>query len=219
MRRCKTLLSFVFTLITGSNIFSQTTMPLRGPLLPQLDTLASATDSATDRARYISTLMTLAGGAKLREPFASTFSKRFMLDEERVRKGKQSLVSELAVSMAFNRLAEVIKSPARVDVDAVHHLRTALASQAPHLITLKASPAGCNPGEAIFLIYLLVANDGSVTGTPLQLPEGTELPTVQLTATTGQQKSMSFLLSDFVNSHSQMDVLTQVEQVLSLLTL
>lgn len=212
------LLSFLFVLFSRSSVISQTMQP-GSELLPQLDALAGGADSPTGRASYTSLVMTLSGADKLYAPFPSAFTKRFMLAEERVRKGKQERVSELAISMAFNRLAEIIKSPARADVDAIHQVRTTLADKAPHLITVKVSPTSCYPGEALILIYLLVANDGLISKVPSRVPKGTELASVHVAVTTGNQKSMTSLISDFVNGHSQMDVLTRVERVLSLLNL
>jgi hypothetical protein len=162
-------------------------------------------------------LTTLSGADKLQAPFASAVSERFMLAEERVRKGRQERVSELAVSMAFNRLAGIVNSPARADVNAVHRLRAVLADQAPYLITAKVSPASCNPGEAIVLIYLLVVNDGRIDKAPSLAPPAAELLVMRPTVTSGKQKSMISLISDFANHHGQTDVLNRVEQVLSLL--
>jgi hypothetical protein len=192
---------------------------IRGELLPQLDALAHAAGNPDGRSKYISTLMSLVGGDALRKTFYSALYNRFMLDEERVGKGKQAPVSELSVSMAFNHLAETVKSPARVDVDTIHRLRVALSRQAPHLSTVGIRPSSCNPGESIFLVYLLAANNGSAGSAELQVPAGTPLPSMMVTVTTDGTQDIHFLISRFASGHSQLDVLKQVVGVLSLLNL
>lgn len=214
------LLSLCVVLLPLGGASPQTTDLGKGELLPQLDALAQTADNAADRPRYITALMTLVGGDSLHKPFYSTLSKRFALDEERVRSRKQALVPETSIAMAFNQLAQILGSPARIDGDTVHRLRSALSPHAPHLITANVSPSSCNPGEAIFLLYLLAANNGTLDGGQATVPPGYDSPVVQSRVSpVDSTKAIPFLMSRFASTHSQVEIMGVAERILSLLNL
>jgi hypothetical protein len=167
--------------------------------------------------------MWLVGAERLDKPFYSSLSKRFALDEERVRKGKQAPVSESSVAMAFNRMASILNSPVRVDAETVHKFRHALSSYAPHVVTVSSSPSACNPGEAIFLLYIIAFNDGSVAPGDRAITTActpSELPCIQSsTSTGGPRSSVISLINGFAGAHGQIEILRNTEAVLSLVHL
>ncbi len=215
----KLVFPLLFTLISQSISFSQTTVLSRGELLPQMDALASSADTPSNRAQYISALMTLAGGNTIHSTFRTPLSKRLAIDEERVRNRRQEPVSETSISMAFNRMALLVQSPVHVDAETVHQLRESLSSQAPRLITVKSQSSSCNPGEAIFLLYVLAANNGSITRKQADISVN-QLPSLHSSVSTEDStKRITFLISHFATEHSQVELLRKVEEVLSLLHL
>jgi hypothetical protein len=94
------------------------------------------------------------------EPLANRLAQA----EQKARAGQGKLVPETNVVRAFNELMTRIGAPAslKTDVASIHRFRE-------HAATIKAFPAlfsadrngtNCNPGEAVFLLSLLISEDG-----------------------------------------------------------
>jgi hypothetical protein len=94
------------------------------------------------------------------EPLADHLARA----EQMTRTGRGKLVAEADVVRAFNELMAKIGAPAslRTDEASVRRFRE-------HATSIKAFPAlfsadrngtNCNPGEAVFLFYLLISNNG-----------------------------------------------------------
>jgi hypothetical protein len=94
------------------------------------------------------------------EPLANRLAQA----EQAGREGKKKLVAEADVARAFNELMKAIgaQSSLRTDESSIRQFREYAASikAFPSLLTADRNGANCNPGEAVFLIYLLISNNG-----------------------------------------------------------
>lgn len=84
--------------------------------------------------------------------------------EQATRAGDGELVPEANVAQAFNDLMQEIGAPSslRTDVAALHSFREHAASikAFPALLTENRNGTNCNPGEAVFLLSLLISDNG-----------------------------------------------------------
>ena len=117
------------------------------------------------------------------EAYVAAFVDKFELDEvepRRINAWKSRLaraefdavrhpkkrIPEEVVAAAFNQMMErwKVPAPARVSVDELHILRTAISIQMyPQSMALLAAgqpPPSCRPTEALYLVYLLQARGG-----------------------------------------------------------
>lgn len=115
---------------------------------------------------------------RLRNELADRVAKA----EQAARAGDGALVPEANVVQAFNDLMQEIGAPSSVkaDVAAVHSFREHAASikAFPALLTENRNGTSCNPGEAVFLLSLLISDDGvlyngdAATAQELMRPQG-----------------------------------------------
>jgi len=195
-------------------------MPLQDSLLTTIDGLVGAGNNPRDIDAYSAAIAKLVALDKLHQPFGATLTKRLALNETRVRMGKQARVSELAVSMAFNRIAETVDASPRVNVATVHAFRTMLAPHAPHLITVADTPDNCNPGEALFLIYIMIANDGTIKQVSQNDGQQLQANSVRVAVKPERQPlAMKAMVAKFVEGKQDVELLRRLESVLSLLRL
>jgi hypothetical protein len=86
--------------------------------------------------------------------------------EQAVRVGNGDLVSETTVVQAFNDMMRDIGAPRSywASEENLHSFRAhALAIAAfPSLLTAGRNSSNCSPGEAVFLIHLLISNNGQL---------------------------------------------------------
>jgi hypothetical protein len=84
--------------------------------------------------------------------------------EQAARAGRRRLVPEAAVVQAFNDLMQKIGAQPTIRAN-----EASMRSFREHAVAIKAFPAlfsagrngtNCNPGEAVFLLYLLMSNNG-----------------------------------------------------------
>ena len=94
------------------------------------------------------------------EPLADRLARA----EQMARTGKGKLVAEADVVRAFNELMVKIGAPSSLRAD-----EASMRRFREHAVSIKAFPAllsadrngtNCNPGEAVFLLYLLISDDG-----------------------------------------------------------
>jgi hypothetical protein len=82
------------------------------------------------------------------------------------RTGKGKLVAETDVVRAFNELMKQTRAPSSMRADEVSMRRFrehAVSIKAfPALLSFRRNGTNCNPGEAVFLLYLLIADDGAI---------------------------------------------------------
>jgi hypothetical protein len=191
-----------------------------GSLLKKLDQLSAAGNNQRDIEAYSEEIGKLGSLDKLHEPFAAAFTKRLAADELRVRTGKQARVSELAVSMAFNRIAEEVGAAPRANVDTVHAFRKTLEPYASRLITSATFPDSCNPGEALFLIYIMIANDATLKQVSPDAGQQLQANSLRVTVKPERQPpAMKVMVAKFVAEKQDVEILRRLEGVLSLLRL
>jgi hypothetical protein len=106
-----------------------------------------------------------AGDGSIRQ-LAEPIVDRLANAEQAARAGRRRLVAETAVVRAFNDLMQEIGAPpsVRADEASVHRFRQHAASiQAfPALFSADRNGANCNPGEAVFLVSLLISDNGAL---------------------------------------------------------
>lgn len=93
------------------------------------------------------------------EPLADRLARAELM----ARTGKGRLVAEADVVRAFNELMTKVGAPATLRAD-----EASMRRFREHAATIKAFPAlfsernetSCNPGEAVFLLYLLISDNG-----------------------------------------------------------
>lgn len=100
----------------------------------------------------------------LGEGDASNLADRLAKAEQAARTGNGKLIPEARVAKAFNILMERIGAPSseRTDEAAVHRFREHAAAlhAFPALLSVDRNGTNCNPGEAVFLLYLLISQNG-----------------------------------------------------------
>jgi hypothetical protein len=132
-----------------------------------LDKDAGASDSAGIEY-YSEDLAHMLLPEKVGDDYVHVFANRLARAEQAAREGKGKLVSETEVVNVFDDLMKEINAPLsmRADVKSVHAFRQhALAVPAlPALISTSRNGENCLPGEAIYLLRLLLLNDGRIPG-------------------------------------------------------
>ena len=102
----------------------------------------------------------------LGEKYAAQLADRLARAEQMARAGKGKLVAEADVVRAFNELMAKVGAPASMRTD-----EASMRSFREHAASIKAFPAllsadrngsNCNPGEAVFLLHLLMSDDGKL---------------------------------------------------------
>jgi hypothetical protein len=93
-----------------------------------------------------------------------SLADRLARAEQMARAGKGRLVAEADVVRAFNELMAKVGAPSSLRTD-----ETSIRRFREHAVSIEAFPAlfsagrngtNCNPGEAIFLLYLLFSDNG-----------------------------------------------------------
>jgi len=106
-----------------------------------------------------------AGDDSLRQ-ITNRLENRLATAEEAARAGSGKLVSETAVVKAFNDLMQEIGAPPSMKANeaSVHGFRehTASIKAFPALFSANRNGTNCNPGEAVFLLSLLLSDNGTL---------------------------------------------------------
>lgn len=93
--------------------------------------------------------------------------------EQMARTGNGKLVAEADVVRAFNELMAKIGAPSsvRADESSMHRFREHAASikAFPALLSADRNGTNCNPAEAVFLLSILLDNNGNLSGQLLDL--------------------------------------------------
>jgi hypothetical protein len=94
------------------------------------------------------------------QPLANRLARAELM----VRTGKGKLVPEANVVRAFNELMQEVGAPSslRTDEASIHRFREHAASikAFPALFSANRNGKSCNPGEAVFLLGLLISDNG-----------------------------------------------------------
>jgi len=153
-------------LLTGSAFFPSLTAsqpPGRPPdLMVTLNREAEATDPAGihDYSQHLIQLLVVAKSAG--PAYAASLADRLARAELMGRQGRRKLISEADIAQAFNALMRETGAPHTLtaNIDAVHSNRVAFEGALPSVISQKANGSLCNPGEAVWVVSMLIANVG-----------------------------------------------------------
>jgi hypothetical protein len=94
--------------------------------------------------------------------YAASLSDRLSRAELMTRQEKRKLISEADIARAFNNLMSETGAPdsLRADDAAVKAGRAAFEKEMPALISQQRNGTYCNPGEAVFIVSMLIENIG-----------------------------------------------------------
>jgi len=113
---------------------------------------------------YSHDLIELIAPPETGKSYIDSLVNRLAGDEQSARAQKGKLVPEADVARAFNELMSEIGAPLSLKTDeaTVQRFREHAASirAFPELLTAGRNGRKCNPGEAVFLLYLLLSNSG-----------------------------------------------------------
>jgi hypothetical protein len=142
--------------------------------------------------------------------YAASLTDRLAQAEFMARHGKRKLISEADILQAFNALMKDIGAPdsLRTDIDAVRRARGAFESTSPALISKKTNGSYCNPGEAIFVIEMLIENVG-ISPAP---PPAHALPQ----AVSGPKPPVRRQLEQYYADHSRAEIVSVLSHLFNL---
>lgn len=159
------------TLVLGSTFCPQLAgqqHPRHPTSVPDLFNQEAAASDPAGIYKYsedlIGLLVPLGVSKETRSEVIVALADRLASAEQSARSGQGRFVSEANVVRAFNELMAKVGAPSslRADEAAMRRFREhAVAIKAfPALYTADRNGTNCNPGEAIFLLYLLISDDG-----------------------------------------------------------
>lgn len=126
---------------------------------------ASATGPAGIE-KYSHDLIGLIAPPATGKAYIDSLANRLASAEELARAGKGKLVPEANIVRAFNELMNETGAPPSLKTDeaTVQRFRehAELIKAFPALFTTGRNGKFCSPGEAVFLLYLLISNDGKL---------------------------------------------------------
>lgn len=173
------------------------------PLLDALSKEAEVADTPKGAEAYSMHLINLLVGNQMGDDFVSTQASRLATVDLLARRGEREYVDESSVADAFNELMKKVRGLGgkafMTDAASVHRLRLGISRASPALTTVSVHASSCLPSEALFLIVLLITNNGTI-GEPL--PPGSA---PELRGTTGRRVSANaearLLLVNFLRTH------------------
>jgi len=209
MRNMKLFLANLLILpVTSAAIFAQQPSA-RGPTIVEVLNAQAGQDDAGAIREYSEHLVQLLVGDKAGRAFAASLTDRLAMAELMARHGKRKLVSEADIASSFNDLMKRVGAPEslRTDVATVHRFRVGplAASPVPALITVDRNGSNCNPGEAVFLMLMLVTNNGSFDD---RLPAGIkpeDLPRYVGIEHPPAEPDARRILTIYLSQHSRID--------------
>lgn len=103
----------------------------------------------------------------LGEKYAAKFADRLVRTEQMARAGNGKLVPEASVVKAYNNLMWKVGAPQsyQTNEEDLHKFRAraAVLSAFSALFTANRNGSNCYPGEAVFLLYFLISNNGQLS--------------------------------------------------------
>jgi hypothetical protein len=172
--------------------------------LNMMDTLnieAKASDPTGIHAYSKDLIQMLAGVRGGGVVYADSLTDRLARAELEARQGKRKLISEADIAKAFNELMREIGASNSfvADIDTVHSNRIVFESALPAMISQKKNGSYCNPGEAVYVLELMIENVGRpLTPTPDSAPN---------TFAAGINPPVHVRLELFSARHSQSEVI------------
>jgi len=141
--------------------------------LPYLRTVIEKREASNTQAGledYSHHLMTLFAGDRTSKANLDKMSKRLAGAEIAARNGERGYVSEGAIADAFNDLMRQVRgrdgAEIRTTVEYVHRMREWDDRISPALSSVETHPSECLPGEALFMLVMLVSSNGAVGPAP-----------------------------------------------------
>jgi hypothetical protein len=163
---------FLFAFATGQSFVSLQTQAQSSALEPSLIETLNEESASSDLAGihvYSRHLIQLLVGNSAGPSFAASLTDRLARAEFTARRGKRKLISEADIAHAFNTLMKETGAPDSLaaNIDTVHSNRVAFESSLPVLISQRVNGSYCNPGEAVFVLEMMIENVGR---SPTQIP-------------------------------------------------
>jgi hypothetical protein len=165
MRRLSALVAIFALYISTCFITGAAQSPRSLPRPRQTETLnreAEASDPAGVQ-EYSRHLIGILLGERAGTAYAGSVSDRLARAELMARSGKRNPISEETIARAFNDLMRRVDAPKSLsaDVQAVDKARRAFEKEMPAVISREKNAASCNPGEAVWVLAMLLENIGS----------------------------------------------------------
>lgn len=190
------------------------------PLLITINKEAEQSASRDGLEAYSAHLSSLLTGEQPGAPYVRALADRITTAELMARQGTRSLVSEDAVAKAFNTLMAQVEGNTgprfQTTPATVHRLRLALEPTDPAVISVESHSDECLPAEAIFVLTLLVWNNGT-TGNPPVTP-AVHSGNNTLTVRSGPRDARTLLLL-YSQSHPPRDRVKLFDEVATILAL
>jgi hypothetical protein len=129
-------------------------------LIETLNKEAQATDPAGIRNYSEDLIHLLPGVRSAGAAYTDSLTDRLATTEMMARHGNQKLISEIEIANAFNDLMRQTGAPAslKADLNSVEMARRGWEKEIPTLISLEKNGTNCYPGEAIWVLTILIAN-------------------------------------------------------------
>jgi hypothetical protein len=153
---------------------SQPVSPKPPNMIETLNKEAEANDPEGIHA-YSQHLIQIVVGNGVSPAYAAALSSRLATAESMARQGRRKLISEADIALAFNNLMKETGAPGllRANDAAIKEARGAFEIRLPALISRQKNGPYCNPGEAVWVISMLVANVGRSPAPSSQLDHKT----------------------------------------------
>lgn len=131
-------------------------------LLATLNQEAGPSDAAGIHV-YSQHLIELLVPQRAGKPYIRSLADRLAAAEQMARHGKRKLVSDADIRKAFNDLMRQTGAPAslRANLSDVELARTGFARQLPVMISRQKNGTYCEPGEAVWVLEVLIENVGT----------------------------------------------------------
>jgi len=139
-------------------------LPTRPPnTMEKLNKEAEASDPAGIHEYSQDLIQKLVGVRAGRPAYADELTNRLARAEMMARHGKRKLISEEAIANAFNDLMQRTAAPSsfKADVAEVEKSRLAFENELPAMISESRNGKYCYPGEAIWVVVMLIENVGA----------------------------------------------------------
>jgi len=141
--------------------------PRRASSVPDLFNQEAEASDPAGIHKYSKDLIGLIVPDEAGKGYIDSLANRLARAEQMARTGRGKLVAEADVVRAFNELMKEIGAPSslRTDEASMRRFREHAGSikAFPALFSADRNGTNCNPGEAVFLLYLLVSNDGKLS--------------------------------------------------------
>uniref|UniRef100_E6QKB9 Uncharacterized protein n=1 Tax=mine drainage metagenome TaxID=410659 RepID=E6QKB9_9ZZZZ len=141
--------------------------PPRASSVPDLFNQEAGASDPAGILKYSKGLIGLVVPEYTGESFINSLADRLARAEQMAREGRGKLVPEQDVVQAFNELMQQVGAPSslRTDEASMRRFREHAASikAFPALFTAARNGTNCNPGEAVFLLYVLVSENGKLS--------------------------------------------------------